>query len=166
MALWTHKRSNLLSPEKRGLQGSISLRVGMSSKFDWNPISVDHYSDVIMSATAYQITGVSIICSTSRSSADQRKQQSRASKLRVTGLCEGNPPVTGGFPSQRASNAENVFIWWRHRDILVHKRNIAHATTAMLLWNVQNVVIGSLKLSNYQSAYSRSTLLNHVLSQL
>ena len=21
-------------------------------------------------------------------------------------LCEGNPPVTGGFPSQRASNAE------------------------------------------------------------
>ena len=27
-------------------------------------------------------------------------------KLRVTGLCEGNPPVTGGFPSQRASNAD------------------------------------------------------------
>ena len=27
-------------------------------------------------------------------------------KLRVTGFCEGNPPVTGGFPSQKASNAE------------------------------------------------------------
>ena len=27
-------------------------------------------------------------------------------KLRVTGLCDGNPPVTDGFPSQRASNAE------------------------------------------------------------
>ena len=27
-------------------------------------------------------------------------------KLRVTGLCEGNPLVTSGFPSQRASNAE------------------------------------------------------------
>ena len=38
----------------------------------------------------------------------------KTSKLRVTGLCEGNPPVTGGFPSQRASNAENVSIWWRH----------------------------------------------------
>ena len=25
----------------------------------------------------------------------------------------GNPPVTGGFPSQRVSNAENVSIWWR-----------------------------------------------------
>ena len=24
------------------------------------------------------------------------------------------PLVTGGFPSQRASNAENVSIWWRH----------------------------------------------------
>ena len=37
----------------------------------------------------------------------------KTSKLRTTGLCEGNPPVTGGFPSERASNAENVSIWWR-----------------------------------------------------
>ena len=28
----------------------------------------------------------------------------KTSKLQVTGLYEGNPPVTGGFPSQRASN--------------------------------------------------------------
>ena len=35
-------------------------------------------------------------------------------KLGVTGLCEGNPPVAGGFLSQRASDAENVSIWWRH----------------------------------------------------
>ena len=34
-------------------------------------------------------------------------------KLRVTGLSEGNSPVTGEFPAQRASNAENVSIWWR-----------------------------------------------------
>ena len=27
-------------------------------------------------------------------------------------LCEGNPPVTGGFPSQRASNAESVSMSW------------------------------------------------------
>ena len=38
----------------------------------------------------------------------------RTSKLRVTGLCEGNSPETGEFPAQRASNAENVSIWWRH----------------------------------------------------
>ena len=36
------------------------------------------------------------------------------SKLRVTGLCVGNSPGTGEFPAQRASNAENVSIWWRH----------------------------------------------------
>ena len=27
-------------------------------------------------------------------------------------LCEGNPPVTGGFPSQRASNAELKCLLW------------------------------------------------------
>ena len=36
--------------------------------------------------------------------------------LRVTGLCEGYSPVTGEFPSQRASNAEQVSICWRHYD--------------------------------------------------
>ena len=36
--------------------------------------------------------------------------------LRVTGLCAGNSPVTGEFPAQRASNAENVSIWLRHHD--------------------------------------------------
>ena len=29
----------------------------------------------------------------------------------VTGLCEGNSPVTDDFPIERASNAKNVFIW-------------------------------------------------------
>ena len=33
---------------------------------------------------------------------------------KFTGLCEGNPSVAGGFPSQRASNMENVSIWWRY----------------------------------------------------
>ena len=38
----------------------------------------------------------------------------KTSTLRVTGLCEGNWPLTGEFPAQRANNAENVSIWWRH----------------------------------------------------
>ena len=50
-----------------------------------------------------------------------RRRSKKTSKLRVTGLCEGNPPVTGEFPAQRASNAENVSIWWRHHAVhLVH----------------------------------------------
>ena len=38
-----------------------------------------------------------------------RRSSKKSSKLRITGLCEGNPPVTGGLPSQRASNAEKSF---------------------------------------------------------
>ena len=58
-----------------------------------------------MSTMASQISRVSIVCSTSCSGVGQRKYL----KLRVTGLCEGNSPVTGEFPAQRASNAENCF---------------------------------------------------------
>ena len=38
------------------------------------------------------------------------------SNLCPTGLCEGNPPAAGGFPSQMASNAENGSNSWRHRE--------------------------------------------------
>ena len=40
-----------------------------------------------------------------------RRRSKKTSKLRVTGLCAGNSPMTGVFPAQRASNAENVSIW-------------------------------------------------------
>ena len=43
-----------------------------------------------------------------------RRRSKKTSKLRVTGLCEGYSPVTGEFPAQRASNAGNASIWWRH----------------------------------------------------
>ena len=45
-----------------------------------------------------------------------RRSSKKISKLHVTGLCEGNPPVPGGFPSQRVSNTENVPLWWHHND--------------------------------------------------
>ena len=37
--------------------------------------------------------------------------QKKTSKLRVTGLCARNSPVTGEFPAQMASYAENVSNW-------------------------------------------------------
>ena len=43
-----------------------------------------------------------------------RRRSKKTSKLRVTGLCEGNLSGTSEFPAQRASNADNVSIWWRH----------------------------------------------------
>ena len=45
-----------------------------------------------------------------------RRRSEKTSKLRVTGLCAGNSHVTGEFPAQRASNVENVSIWWHHHD--------------------------------------------------
>ena len=41
-----------------------------------------------------------------------RGRSKKTSKLRVTGFCAGNSPMTGEFPAQMASNAENVSIWW------------------------------------------------------
>ena len=67
-----------------------------------------------------------------------RCRSKKTSKFRITGLCEGNPPVwgnapvTGGFPSQRASNTEifpfdDVIMFqimhhenWKDRDIQNH----------------------------------------------
>ena len=34
--------------------------------------------------------------------------------LHYWALCEGNPPVTGGFSTQRVSNTENVYMSWQH----------------------------------------------------
>ena len=49
-----------------------------------------------------------------------RRRSKKTSKLRVTGLCAGNSPMTGEFPAQMASNAEYVSIRWRHHD---HSQN-------------------------------------------
>ena len=65
-----------------------------------------------MSAIASQIT--SLILVTQPLIQPQIKE---TSKLYVTGLCVGNSPVTGEFPAQRASYAENVSIWWCHHEI-------------------------------------------------
>ena len=54
---------------------------------------------------ASQITSDVIVYLTVYSGADQRKHPSAASLA----LC-GNSPVTGEFPTQMASNAENVAI--------------------------------------------------------
>ena len=49
-----------------------------------------------------------------------RCRSKKTSKLCITGLCDGNPPVASGFPSQRASNAINVSIRWCHHDMSNH----------------------------------------------
>ena len=61
-----------------------------------------------MGAMASQITSLAIVYATVYSDTDQRKHQS---------FVLGNSPVTGEFPAQMASNAENISILWRHHDV-------------------------------------------------
>ena len=56
-----------------------------------------------------------------------RRRSKKTPKLRIIGLCEGNSPATGEFPAQRASNAENVSIWWRQHAVGIHPMNYVHA---------------------------------------
>ena len=55
------------------------------------------------------------------------------SKLRATGLCEGNSPVTGEFPAHRASNAENVSTWWSHHVIFLFQGSACESTLMAML---------------------------------
>ena len=58
-----------------------------------------------------------------------RRRSKKTSKLRVTGLCAGNSPMTGEFPAQMASNTENVSIWWRHHVRGLNCHTIGHYRT-------------------------------------
>ena len=58
-------------------------------------------------------------------------QIKETSKLRVTGLCMGNSPVTSELPAQMASNAANVSIWWRHH---VCENVLRHGPTTTAYW--------------------------------
>ena len=97
-----------------------------------------HYSDVIMSLKS----------PASREFTRPFRRRSRKTpKLRVTGLCQRNSPVTGFFPAH-PSNAQNVSICLRHHAVPNHRatkhwwtlstnRNIFHKqnrTYLILFW--------------------------------
>ena len=57
-----------------------------------------------------------------------RHRSKKTSKLHVTGLCEGNSPVTGEFPAPMTSNAEDFSIWWRHYVVTSDSRHKGQVT--------------------------------------
>ena len=60
----------------------------------------------------------------------------KTSKLRVTGLCAGNSPVTGEIPAQMASDTENVSIWWRYHVSLTKTRTCCSSS-----WNTLEKIL-------------------------
>ena len=94
------------------------------------------------------------------------RRREKTSKLRVTGLCEGNSPATGEFPAQRASNAENVSIWWRHHASQIRWYMLVAHCTIMYLPHISDCLLlcvccdVNIRLSN---SVIDSTLFNLVL---
>ena len=71
----------------------------------------NHYSDVIMGRWRLKSPASRLFTRTFIQA--QIKENTKAP--RHWPLC-GNSQVTGEFPAQMSSNAENVSIWWRHHD--------------------------------------------------
>ena len=73
-----------------------------------------------------------------------RRRTKKTSKLPVTGLCV---PVTGEFPTQRASNVENVYIWWRHHVIRFYTLK-RHHIWSLLKWKEDQFGLKDISLLN------------------
>ena len=78
----------------------------LTHRIPWFLVSQEHHDEVIMSAMASQITSLTIVYSIVYSGTDQRKHQSSASLAFV----QGNSPVTGEFPAQRASRGKGFHL--------------------------------------------------------
>ena len=74
-----------------------------------------------------------------------RLRSKKTPKLRVTGFCAGNSPETGEFPAQRARNAENVSIWWRHHVCPYYKESSEDEGFIGRLSRVDRDVSGDIK---------------------
>ena len=81
-----------------------------------------------------------------------RHRSNKTSKLHVTGLCVWNSEVTGEFPAQKASNAENVSIWWRHHDQQYNVCPLRYQMTVSYSYWIQN---------NYNSTKYHTVMCNH-----
>ena len=81
-------------------------------------IMVFHYSDVTWASQRLRSSATRMFIQQFRITL---KKNQRSTLL---ALCEGNPPVTGGFPSQWTSNAESVSISSRY-----HMKMPCHIST-------------------------------------
>ena len=73
------------------------------------------------------------------------RRSKKTPKLRVTGFCDGNSPVTGGeLPAQRVSYAENVSVWWRHHAKWLSSRDPLGDQFTLCRYNVKPSVLYNL----------------------
>ena len=85
----------------------------------------------------------------------------KTSKLHVIGLCAGNSPVTGEFLTKMASNAENVYIWWRHHVYWLNL--VTNAPQYVRHFGVKITTLGSLESYFPSTSLLRSNIAYYVL---
>ena len=88
-----------------------------------------------------------------------RHRSKKTSKLRVTGLCDGNSPVADEFPAQRASNAENVSIFMT----LIPAQDIELPFAIWLFFTYQMAINGAFMQHTFYSEWH--TVLLYTLKQ-
>ena len=94
-----------------------------------------------------------------------RRGSKKTPKLRATGLCAGNSPVTGEFPAQRTSNAETISIWWRHHELrdslaamtILSDRDTMLATRDINVSIPLRVIIPAKEIWNRETRYKNAT---------
>ena len=100
-----------------------------------------HYNDIIMGATASQITSLTIVYSTVYSGTDQRKHQSSASLAFVRGIHQWpvNSPHKGPVTRKMFSFVDVIMCWWIlpippsvTSHTMEQSRNCLYATEAIL----------------------------------
>ena len=101
-------------------------------------------------------------CSTFYSDLHWRKHQSSAS----LDVCDGNPPLTGGFPSQRASDAENISMAWRDHglealisygeDTPVSGNMIVNDSPEFITYTHMSIVAIIFNIDHYRNMFDRS----------
>ena len=79
-------------------------------------------------------------------------------KLRVTRLCAGKSLVIGEFPAQMPSNADKVFIWWRHHDFKLHSKSHRYWSLMEHSNEPWSVIVCQLKGNLYDKFYGTHCL--------
>ena len=112
VSLMWHCRSHWTNSQVAGGLMALVLRVLMLYMLMWcyyNELSP--YDDITWTSCSLKSPAIQLFI--------QQLMQihiKETSKSMVLALCEGSSPVTGEFPSQRASDAEKASIWWRHHE--------------------------------------------------
>ena len=74
----------------------------------------------------------------------------KISKLHVTGLCEGKPPGTSGFPPQRASNAKKYPI----DDVIMYHDKIMRNINVVIFYGIYCISLSSPSAMTIDSRFS------------